>query len=232
MYRRDLQLRNRKGTKIDELRIQQHLGSPDTCWRYLGDYQYSPKLRVEREEADLDNRRGAATGAGLNPLVFPRATRSQSVRWKFTLGGKTSRGGNRRCGSMFTDAFSVAHTLKLCFMFSASVFSRYAAGRDAHAQSGRLPCGSLLTNQQRQSATRHRQMGRASYGARRAETALPSSPSIRQNIWKLTQGSAAMHKPNINIHRHFGVFSSALAPAQRLTRRSTGHQRAAHVAAG
>ena len=85
----DWQLRNRKGTKNDELRIQQHLGSPDTCWRYLGDYQYFPKLRIEREETDLDNRRGAATGAGLNPLVFPRATRSQVVRWKFTVGCKT-----------------------------------------------------------------------------------------------------------------------------------------------
>ncbi|WP_460593399.1 hypothetical protein [Giesbergeria sinuosa] len=43
---------------------------------------------------------------------------------------------------------------------------------------------------------------------------------------------SVMHKPNINIHRHSDVFSSALSPAPRLTRRSTGHQRAAHVAAG
>ena len=43
---------------------------------------------------------------------------------------------------------------------------------------------------------------------------------------------SVMHKPNINIHRQFGVFSSAFASVTSLTGRSTGHQRAAHVAAG
>ena len=87
MRRRDWQLRrNREGTKNDELRIQQHLGSRHTRWRYLGDYQYSPKLRVEREEIDLDSRCGAAAGVGLNPLVFSRATGSQGVTWQFALG--------------------------------------------------------------------------------------------------------------------------------------------------
>ena len=78
----------------------------------------------------------------------------------------------------------------------------------------------------------HRQVGRASFGAQRAEPALPGSTNVRQNIWNSIQGSAAMKRPYINSHRQFGVFSSALAPAPRLTRRSTGHQRAAHVAAG
>jgi hypothetical protein len=36
----------------------------------------------------------------------------------------------------------------------------------------------------------------------------------------------------INIHRQFVVFLSAFASVTSLTRRSTGHQRAAHVAAG
>lgn len=38
-----------------------------------------------------------------------------------------------------------------------------------------------------------------------------------------------MHKPNIDDHRLFSLFSSAAASIPRLTRRSTGHQRAAHV---
>jgi hypothetical protein len=41
-----------------------------------------------------------------------------------------------------------------------------------------------------------------------------------------------MQKPNLNIHRQSNVFASVLSPAPRLTLRSTGHQRAAHVAAG
>ena len=54
----------------DELRIQRRLGPPDTDRRYLGNYQYFPKLCFEREEADLDNRSGAAARAGLDPLVL------------------------------------------------------------------------------------------------------------------------------------------------------------------
>ena len=55
----------------DELRIRQRLGPPDTDRRYLGNYQYFPKRCFEREEADLDNRSGAAARAGLDPLVLP-----------------------------------------------------------------------------------------------------------------------------------------------------------------
>jgi len=131
----------------------------------------------------------------------------------------------------FKVAFSTVHALKPCLMFGASISTRHASGRNAHAQSGCLPYGSLLTSQQRQSATRHRQVGRASYGARRTASTLLRSTSIRQNLWNSKQGSVAMHKPSINIHRQFGVFSYALASAPRLTGRSTGHQRAAHVAA-
>ena len=53
-------------------------------------------------------------------------------------------------------ASSVVHALKPCLMFGASASMRHANGRNAHAQSGCLSFGSLLTNQQRQSATRHR----------------------------------------------------------------------------
>ena len=58
--------------------------------------------------------------------------------------------------SQATATFSATHALKPCFMFGASAARRHAIGRGAHAQSGCLSFGSLLTNQQRQSATRHR----------------------------------------------------------------------------
>ena len=60
----------------------------------------------------------------------------------------------------------------------------------------------------------------------------PKSLETLQNVACQIQGSAGMQGRIINIHRHSGVFSSALSPAPRLTRRSTGQQRAAHVAAG
>jgi hypothetical protein len=132
---------------------------------------------------------------------------------------------------VFKASFFAAQMSSRILTFSASVSMRHATRRNVPAQSGCLPCGILLTNQRRQSATRHHQVGRASYGAQRTETALPGSTNVRQNLWKSMQGSAAVHKPNINIHRQFGVFSRALSPAPRLTGRSTGHQRAAHVAA-
>jgi hypothetical protein len=92
---------------------------------------------------------------------------------------------------LFKVAFSGAQTLKPCLMFGASVSMRHAPGRGAHAQSGRLPFSSLLTDQLRQSATRQRQMGRASCGARRTATALPGSAGIRQNLWKSIKGARA-----------------------------------------
>ena len=58
---------------------------PHTCRRYLGNYQHLPKLRFEREETDLDTRSGATAIAGLDPLAFPRTTRSQGVTWYFAL---------------------------------------------------------------------------------------------------------------------------------------------------
>jgi hypothetical protein len=125
---------------------------------------------------------------------------------------------------VFTAAFFAAQTSFRILTFSASVSMRHANGCNVHAQSGCLPCGSLLTNQLRQSATRHRQVGRASYGARRSASALRRSTSIRQNLWKSIQGSAPMHTLDINIHWHSSVFSSALASAPRLTWRSTGHE--------
>jgi len=159
--------------------------------------------------------------------------------------------------------FSATHALKPCIMFGASVSMRHATGRDAHSQSGRLPCGSLLTNQQRQSATRNRQVaGRPTAASHQSSAQAmstnkqhaartsqqhalcnlavstmvchprPKSFGTVQNVANQIQAGAVMQTPNINIHRHSGVFSSALSPAPRLTRRSTGHQRAAHVAAG
>jgi hypothetical protein len=132
---------------------------------------------------------------------------------------------------VFKASFFAAQMSSRILTFSASVSMRHATRRNVHAQSGCLPCGSLLINLRRQSATRHRQVGRASYGAQRTESAVHMPTSFGQNLWNSTQGSAAMHQPNINVHRQLGVFSSALASAPRLTRRSTGHQRAAHVAA-
>ena len=58
--------------------------------------------------------------------------------------------------SQATAAFSAAHALQPCLMVGASASMRHATGRSAHAQSGRLSFGSLLAQQQRQSATRHR----------------------------------------------------------------------------
>src|SRR6476619_1965603 len=63
----------------DGLRIRWHCWPPHTRRRYLGDYKYLPKLRFQREEADLDTRSGATPIAGLDPLVCPRTTRSQGV---------------------------------------------------------------------------------------------------------------------------------------------------------
>jgi hypothetical protein len=159
--------------------------------------------------------------------------------------------------------FSVAHALKPCLMFGASVSMRHATGRSAHAQSGCLTFGSLLTKQQRQSATRYRHVAGRPTAASDQSGALatstdrqhatrtsrqhashkeavsnmvcrprPKSLGTMQNVASQIQWRAVRQRRIINIHRHSGVFSSALSPAQRLTRRSTGHQRAAHVAAG
>jgi hypothetical protein len=135
-----------------------------------------------------------------------------------------------------------AHALKPCSMFGASVSMRHANGRDVHAQSGCLSASSQPTNQRRQSATCHRQVvacpsagnrhhaprhlfachrqvGRASFGARRTEVAVRRLASIRQNLWKLMQASAVMQRPNINSHQQAPVSSPVLSSINRLTRR-------------
>jgi len=53
-------------------------------------------------------------------------------------------------------AFSAAHASVHFDMFGALLANCFASGRRAIAQSGCLPCGSLLAIQRRQSATRHR----------------------------------------------------------------------------
>jgi hypothetical protein len=55
--------------------------------------------------------------------------------------------------------FSVAHASTHVLMFGASLANGFATWRGAFAQSGCLPFGSLLTNQRRQSAIRHRTGG-------------------------------------------------------------------------
>jgi hypothetical protein len=47
----------------------------------------------------------------------------------------------------------------------------------------------------------------------------PKSLEAMQNVISQVQGGAGMQGRSINIHRRFGVFSSAIASAQRLTRR-------------
>ena len=159
-------------------------------------------------------------------------------------------------------AFSATHALKPCSMFGASVAMRHATGRGADAQSGCLSFGSLLTQQQRQNATRHRHVaGRPAAasdlaGARARSTNMqhaararwqhasckaavsamvcrprPKSLAAVQNVAIQIQGSVAMHRPNINSHGQFGLFSPAFASATSLTGQSSGHQRAAHAGA-
>ena len=57
-----------------------------------------------------------------------------------------------------TAFLSVAQASLHCFRFRVSLASSSATWRSAKSQSGCLPCGSLLTNQLRQSATHHRFM--------------------------------------------------------------------------
>jgi len=142
---------------------------------------------------------------------------------------------------------STVHASLRGFRFGVSLASSFATWRTARSQFGCLSYGSLLAKQQHRSATRHRQLvacpsagngdhvprnlsachhqvGRASFGAQRRETALPRPTSIRQNPWKSNQGNAAMHRPSINSKAQVSVFSAALASVTRLTQRSSGHQ--------
>ncbi len=143
---------------------------------------------------------------------------------------------------------SAAHASLRGLRFGVSMASSSAMWRSAKSQSGCLSCGSRLTNQRRKSATcgqrvvacplagngdhvprqlfacQH-QVGRASFGAQRRETALPPPTSIRQNLWKSNQGSTAMQRPSVIAHvQQACLFSPALAPVPSLTGRSSGHQ--------
>ena len=94
-------------------------------------------------------------------------------------------------------AFSAAHASAPCSRFGVSVATRLAKGRDAQAQSGRLSCGSLLTAQQRQSATRLRLVGRPSCGGQRTGFALPASTSVGHNLRQSNQEGVVMCRPSI-----------------------------------
>ena len=146
-----------------------------------------------------------------------------------------------------TAFLSAAPTSVRVFRFGALLPSSSATLRSAKSQSGCLSYGSLLTKQPGQSATRHRQLvacpaagngdhvmrclsacdhqvGRASFGAQRRETALPRPISIRQNLWKSNQGSVVMQWPSIKSSAQVGVFSTPSPTRTRLTGRSSGHQ--------
>ncbi len=142
---------------------------------------------------------------------------------------------------------SAAHASLRGFRFGVSMASSSATRRSAKSQSGCLSCGSLLTNQRRQSATCdqrvvacplagngdhvprqlsacHHQVGCASFGAQRRETALPRTASIRQNHCKSKQGSVVMQGPSIKPSKQSGVFSTPSPTLRSLTGRSSGHQ--------
>ena len=124
-----------------------------------------------------------------------------------------------------TAYFSVAHAASRMSRLGVSVASSTATGRSAGSQSSCLSHGSQLASQLRQSATRHRLVGRPSAGGLHVEAALQRSTSIRQNLWKSNQGSAAMHRPSIIATvQKACLFSPALAPVTSLTGRSSGRQ--------
>ena len=142
---------------------------------------------------------------------------------------------------------SATHASLRVFRFGASLPSSSATWRAAKSQSGCLPFGSLLTNQQRQSATRHGILGFQSFGCQRKVQCRGKPPHAHRAVvanattaclcqvgrgkeWLQnanttnSQGSAAMAMPsNINVCQ-VSVFSPALAPVRSLTGRSSGHQ--------
>jgi hypothetical protein len=68
---------------------------------------------------------------------------------------------SQQANAAFSAMPSLSHVLK----FGLLLAMRCASERDAHAQSGCLPSGSLLTKLQRQSATCLRLKGRLSFGS-------------------------------------------------------------------
>jgi hypothetical protein len=133
-----------------------------------------------------------------------------------------------------------AHAQSGCLSFGSLLASqrrqsatrhRQVAGRPAAAshQSGAL---ATSTNKHHAARTRWQHASHKVAVSTMVCRTRPKSLETLQNVGRQIQGSAGMQGRIINIHRHSGVFSYALASVTRLTRRSTGHQRAAHVAAG
>ena len=87
-------------------------------------------------------------------------------------------------------ASSVVHALKPCFVFGASVSMQHATGRCVHAQSGCLTFSSLLTKQQRQSATCHRHVAGRPAAASDQSGALTTSTN-RQHAARTSQQHAS-----------------------------------------
>ena len=107
---------------------------------------------------------------------------------------------------------------------------RQVAGRPAAASN---PAGVWVRSTNEQHAARIRQQHASCKEAVSTMVCRPRPKSLEtlQNVACQIQGSAGMQGRIINIHRRFGVFSSALASATSLTVQSRGHQRAAHVGA-
>ncbi len=95
--------------------------------------------------------------------------------------------------------------------------------RQRHTYSKPLPFRTLLCNASLDSPSALKASSPNGLGK-----AMTVGPVIQTDF----ERQAVMQRLNIKSHRQFGVFSFALASAPCLTRRSTGHQRAAHVAAG
>ena len=74
-----------------------------------------------------------------------------------------------------TAFLSAVHASLRLFMFGALLASSSSTWRSAKSQSGCLPCGSLLTNRQRQSATLLRHVGCQSFGCQRNTAACNQS---------------------------------------------------------
>lgn len=137
------------------------------------------------------------------------------------LGGQAkSQSGRLSFGSLLTKQLRQSAT-----------HHRQVAGRPAAASD---QSGAPATSTNRQHAARTRLQHASSKVAVSTMVCRhrPKSLETLQNVGSQIQGSAGMQGRIFNIHWSSGVFSSALSPAPRLTRRSTGHQRAAHVAAG
>src|SRR4051794_29571236 len=62
-----------------EHRLQRPSGAADPDRRRLGDHQYLPELRLQREKTALDSRGVAAAAAGFDPVVFPGSPGRQDL---------------------------------------------------------------------------------------------------------------------------------------------------------